>query len=209
MIVDAPAVRHPFTPRKVVLISGLSDPRGCALSNVQQEFLAALPIEESAKIYRNFPYVAGAEIESPQPLPVACWNNLRQFAMMGRGRYRAALKRHWQALAASTNELTIITLSCGLEIANQCLTGEEASSPAIALFAFGPVAWRRPTVPHLLVRGDGDTVSLPFFRRVDVVLTGVGHMSYWQHPEVSRILCEHLCGNTLTSSAADITSRNQ
>jgi len=197
MILCKEPTRHAFTTGKVVLLSGLSDPATCALSAVQRQFLAALRVPETWKVYWNFPYVPCPESRPlPPPLWRASWHNLRQFVLASRQAYRRAARRHWEALRSSTEDLVVIALSCGLEIVNACLS-DVGGCPRVRLVALGPVAWRIPRIPHVLIQGERDYISKVFFRKVDMVLPGVGHLAYFQHPRVLHFVNEYLCGNTL------------
>jgi hypothetical protein len=199
LIVSQPPMRHPFTPVKVALLSGLSDPETCALSRVQTDFLAALQVPESWKVYRNFPYApcpAGARREPP--LWLASLRNLRQFLQAGRRPYRDAARRHWEALAESAGELVIVTLSCGLEILNHCLPPRGRNG--LHVFALGPVAREPPRAACTLLQGARDYLSKLFFRTADVVLPGVGHMDYLGNPEVFQRINEYLCSSISRSS---------
>lgn len=204
MILHLPPVEHPVTPVKVVLLSGLSDPATCALSYIQTQFLASLDVPEAWKVYRNFPYVACTLPRGDPPLWRASLRNLRQFLHAGRPPYRDAARQHWQALAASTDRLVVITLSCGLEIVNHCIE-PTAAGPALEILALGPVAWKAPPVSCTLVQGERDYLSKLFFRNCPVTLEGLGHMDYLRHPQV-RQLAQALCGSTSNSSAPASTS---
>jgi hypothetical protein len=207
VIVDAAPVRHPFTPRRVALLSGLSDPSSCALTDLQLRFLAALDADEHEKVAANFPYVSCPRPAPPPSLWLASWRNIRQFLGAPRPRYRDAARRHWRALADSCDELLVITLSCGLEILNQCLDADDERR-AISVIALGPVARNASPLDCTLVRGEGDQIAQWFFPECDVVLRGVGHMDYLRHPATQDLVNEHLCGNTSKSSAPAFTSRN-
>jgi hypothetical protein len=201
MILSEPPARHPFTPLKVVLLSGLSDPSTCALSAAQTRFLASLAAPEESKIYWNFPYLPSPGARRDPPLWLASLRNLRQFLQASRPAYRA----HWHALAASAESLVVITGSCGLEIFNHCL---EAGDPVGHLFALGPVARARPAVPHTLVQGTRDPFSRVFFRKCDVELPGVGHMTYLGDSRVQRLVNDYLCSSTFPSAAPASISRD-
>lgn len=201
MILSEPPARHPFTPLKVVLLTGLSDPATCALSAVQTRFLASLAAPEAAKIYWNFPYLPSSKARRDPPLWLASIRNLRQFLQASRPAYR----EHWRALAASTESLVVITGSCGLEIFNHC---REPRDPVGHVFALGPVARARPAVPHTLVRGTGDPFPRVFFRKCDVELSGVGHMNYLDDSRVQRLVNDYLCSSTSPSPAAGPTCRS-
>lgn len=193
---ERPARAHVWTPRKVVFCSGASDPKSCALSPAQWDFLHKLPVADDEKVLANFPWLA--EFESPRPPPPlwsASWHNASQFWQASRSRFRTHAVRHWNSLVRSCDELLIVTLSCGLEIVNGCLASEAAASAPcenesarragrLFVLALGPVAWERPRVPHRLIAGSRDIISYPFFRSPDLRLTGVGHLDYLTHPVV-------------------------
>lgn len=195
MILSEPPTRHPFTPLKVVLLTGLSDPTTCALSAAQTRFMASLAAPETAKIYWNFPYLPSSQTRRDPPLWLASIRNFRQFFQASRPVYR----EHWRALAASAESLVVITGSCGLEIFNHC---REARDPVGHVFALGPVARARPAVPHTLVRGTRDPFPRVFFRKCDVELSGVGHMNYLDDSRVQRLINDYLCSSTSPSPAA-------
>lgn len=195
MILSSPPARHPFTPRKVVLLSGLSDPSTCALSAVQTRFMASLAAPEESKIYWNFPYLPSSKERRNPPLWLASIRNVQQFLGASHPGYRP----HWRALAASAESIVVITGSCGLEIFNHCF---EAGDPVEHVFALGPVARARPAASHTLVRGTRDPFSRVFFRKCDVELSGVGHMNYLDDSRVQRLVNDYLCSNTFPSPAA-------
>lgn len=192
MIVLSPPIAHPVTPMKVVLFSGLSDPSSCALSAGQQRFLDRLSLPPECKIYANFPYLSPEHAQQETiPIAVASWRNLSQFLGAWRSPYQQCAQAHWDALAVSCDQLLVITISCGLQILNACLaTGTRPRS--IDILSLGPVAWDRPPVPHTLVRGSRDYVVNPLFRAVDVVLPGVGHLDYLEHPLVRDLAEDRL-----------------
>ncbi|MBS0205220.1 MAG: hypothetical protein JSS49_20135 [Planctomycetes bacterium] len=192
MIVFQPPVIHPLRSVRAVLLSGLSDPGCCSLSRSQQQFLDQLALPVDGKIYANFPYHSPARAEQAAiPLPLASWRNLSQFLGASRSPYREHATAHWESLTGSCRGLLVITISCGLEILNACLS--KGARPAeIEVLALGPVAWSRPRVSHLLVRGSRDYVVNPFFRDVDLRLPGVGHLNYLQDPTVIELANDRL-----------------
>jgi len=187
MIVLKPPVTHPATKLKVVLLSGLSDPSNCALSGSQRRFLDQLPLPPECKVYANFPYLpTGPDEQASIPIAMASLRNLNQFLGAWRSPYHQSAQAHWAALAMSCERLLVVTISCGLQILNACLTtGIRPAS--VNVLCLGPVAWRRPAVPHTLVRGSRDYVVNPWFRAVDVTLPGVGHLDYLKDPSVRRL----------------------
>ncbi|HVR39186.1 MAG TPA: hypothetical protein VMU84_08815 [Thermoanaerobaculia bacterium] len=204
MILSEPPVQHPFTTMKVVWLSGLSDPATCALSAKQERFLDALDVPHESKIYWNFPYVPSTQAPREVPLWLASLRNAHQFISASRPAYRNAARRHWRALADSTDALFVITGSCGLEILNHCIDETDADR-IVRVIALGPVARTRPNVPCTLVRGTNDPISKFYFPDCDVVLHGAGHMSYLDDPRVvqlvNQIVSEIVCSNTFPSSA--------
>lgn len=187
MIIFQPPVDHPWTPYKVVLLSGLSDPSSCALSGIQQRFLEQLAAPPGHAINANFPYFPpGRPVQAHVPILLASWRNLMQYRRARSDPYREHARRHWNALTHSCNGLFVVTLSSGLEILNVCL-GSDPQPIEIEVLALGPVARRRPPVPHLLVRGSRDLVMNPWFREVDHIMSGVGHLDYLRRPSVIEL----------------------
>lgn len=192
MIVTSSPSVHPWARVKVALMSGQSDPACCALSEEQHEFLNQLrrPGVETVRV--NFPYLpVSRSTQRAIPILVASWHNGSQFLGAHRSPYREHAAAHWSALANSCDRLLLITLSCGLQILNTCLS-VGVMPCQMEVLALGPVAWRRPPVPHLLVRGRRDYVCNPWFRVTDHWLPEVGHMNYLQCPEVLDLARERL-----------------
>lgn len=202
MILFSEPVTHTPSALKVVLLSGLSDPSSCALSRIQQQFLDQLSLPRESKIYANFPYIPPDRPEQASiPILLASWRNFSQFLRVPRSPYRELVLAHWQALVDSCQGLLVITISCGLEILNVCLsTGIRPAE--LEVLALGPVAWTRPAVPHTLVRGSRDYVFNPLFRSTDIVLPGVGHMNYLDNSAVLELADQRLQALTARVAAA-------
>jgi hypothetical protein len=187
MIVLQPPTLHAWSRLKIVLLSGLSDPTSCALSQTQQEFLRRLVSPSESKVFANFPYhPPDRDTQASVPLLLASWRNLSQFRRAMHSPYREHALQHWQSLVNSCEELFVITLSCGLEILNVCLsTGVRPEK--IDVLALGPVARQRPPVPHLLVRGQRDWIVNPWFREVDLRVPDLGHLDYLKSPRIVEL----------------------
>lgn len=188
MIVDRNPASHLPTRRKFALLSGLSDPESCALSDVQQQFLRQLPVDDTEKVLANFPYQPGDGSPRRSPsLICASWANGRQFWQASGRRYREAATRHWDALVGSCDDLTVITLSCGLEILNSCLVA--GVRPAkLRIISLGPVARARPRAAHTLIQGSRDYVSKAFFWTPEVTLPGVAHLNYLDSQQTIELI---------------------
>lgn len=178
MIYSRPPADHPTTPVKIALLTGLSNPWSCALSDVQRAFMASLHFPEEWKVYRNFPWIAAEDPAAPPPLWRASFHNGWQFLAASTPLYRRFAKAHWEALLRSTDHVLIIAGSCGLQIATCLLAGRPACATQIDMLGYGPVAWRRPPARCRLVQNERDSVSHCFFRKTEVRLAGSGHMNY-------------------------------
>ncbi len=195
MIIDCLPQSHPPSGARLVLMSGLSDPQSCHLTEEQRAFLADVAPVGMDVLPLNFPYLDGTPAVRRRSLLAASLANTSQFLAMAAGPRQQAALRHWDSLLASTAHLTVVTLSCGLEILNQCAA---MSPPEIPVFvmALGPVARSTPTLPTLLVGGARDVVSRWFFPRCDHVLPGLGHMGYIRDSRVRDLVRAFLCSST-------------
>ncbi len=192
MLIHRPPFSHAWTPGKLVLVSGLSDPRTCALSPVQSAFLRVLPAPEAWKVYWNFPFLpCPNQTYRPVPILAASWQNYRQFQSAVSPSFRKAARWHWRALTESTHRLFVFTLSCGFEILRN-LAAFSAPNCRIEILAFGPVAWGRPRIPHTLVQGAKDLFSRPFFPEPDLRIPNLAHLDYLDNPSVLQFAHDYL-----------------
>lgn len=201
MLVTRDAATHAYAPMKVAIVSGLSDPSTCALSDIQRDFLQRLDAPASSKLDRNFPYVDTPTPRRDPHLLLASWRNTTQFFTAANRNFIAHAQRHWRALRESTGELFIITLSCGLEIVRHLVDGDDG----VRILALGPVARALPNADCTLVRGSRDPISRFFFQHA-IELPNLGHLDYFRSDAVLRIANEWICSNTSNSSAADFIS---
>jgi hypothetical protein len=178
MIYSQPPAEHRTTPVKIALLTGLSNPWSCALSDVQRDFMASLHFPEAWKVYRNFPWIAAENPATVTPLWRASVHNGWQFVAASTPLYRWIAKAHWNALLRSADHVVIIAGSCGLQIVNCMLADRSSHATRIGVLAFAPVAWRRPPARCRLVQNERDFVSRCFFRRPEVRLGQSGHMNY-------------------------------
>ena len=196
MVYSRAPADYPFTPAKIVLLTGLSNPRSCALSDIQRTFLRSLEVPESWKVYRNFPWVDGEDRSPLPPLWKASLHNGWQFLLASTPLFRRMAAPHWDAMLRTTGHLLVITGSCGLQIVNCLHQGRASRAPQVDVLGFGPVAWRSPRVCCRLVQGEGDTLSRLLFRKVDHRLAGVGHMRYLEDQRMKEITEEWISDRT-------------
>ncbi|MGD9128789.1 MAG: hypothetical protein PVH19_15540, partial [Planctomycetia bacterium] len=173
MIYAQSAAAYPFTPVKIVFLTGLSNPWSCALSDIQRTFMSSLDFPESWKVYRNFPWTDGEERSPLPPLWKASFHNGWQFLLASTPFFRRIAQPHWNAMLRTTEHLLVITGSCGLQIANCLQTGQPSSAPRVDLLGIGPVAWRRPKSNCRLVQGKRDYLSRFLLRKVEDRLAGL------------------------------------
>lgn len=165
---------------QIAFLTGQSDAGACALSDVQRRFIDRL--DNAPAIPRNFPYDAETRPFAPTPLLRASFNNARQYWA---SRTRAFRQRHRPAverLLDGAERSVLLTGSCGLELFNN-LALPRAWLDRIVVFAYGPVARRRPDCDAVLVQGRRDLISRCWFRRVDIRVDA-GHMDYLAREEV-------------------------
>jgi hypothetical protein len=182
-------------PLQIAFLTGQSDPRGSALSPSQKTFLDALPAPDDWKVRVNFPYPETTPPHRPMPLLRASWNNARQFLLSRRTSFAARHRPPLLALLGRAERTLFLAGSCGLELlANLDLPTRELER--LHVFAYGTVAWRRPTCDLRQVRGRRDGVA----RVLSRVAPGpsdtwaeCGHLDYLEDPNVLA-----LCGAFVT-----------
>ncbi|WP_257388814.1 hypothetical protein [Tahibacter caeni] len=170
-----------MTPRwQVAFLTGQSDPQGCALSPSQQRFVAAFAA--SAAVDRNFPYADDTPAFRAVPLWRASIANARQYldsrGVAFRRRHRPAV----EALLARRDRSLLLAGSCGLELLVNLQLPRDLLD-RVAVFAYGPVARRRPDCDCLLLQGHRDLLSRWYFPQADVRVAA-GHMDYLAQADV-------------------------
>lgn len=169
-------------PWQIAFLTGQSDAGGCALSDAQRRFLDRLEVPRA--IPWNFPYDLGSRPYMPVPLLRASLNNAWQYwasrSRAFRARHRPAVERMLDGAERSL----LLAGSCGLELFNN-LALPRTQLDRVVVFAYGPVARRRPDCEAVLVQGRRDLVSRCWFRRVDAYVDA-GHMDYLAQDEVLR-----------------------
>ena len=165
---------------QVAFLTGQSDARRCALSDLQQTFIDRLA--PTRAVPWNFPYDAATPPFSATPLLRASLANATQYWA---SRTRAFRERHRpgvEAMLDGADRTVLLAGSCGLELFNN-LSLPRGLLASVVVFAYGPVARRRPDCEAMLVQGRRDLVSRCWFRRVDLHVDA-GHMDYLARDEV-------------------------
>ena len=181
---------RPRLPFQVAFLTGQSHPPNAALSPAQAKFLGALPVPASGRVALNFPYPCEAA-DRPftlVPLLIASVRNGRQFLA---SRHPSFAERHRpvvEAFIARADHTLFLAGSCGLELFNN-LTLPPTTLRRVTIFAYGPVARRRPDCACLLVQGRRDWISRRYFPTVDVRVDA-GHMNYLAGPAVLALATE-------------------
>ncbi|MEO8268345.1 MAG: hypothetical protein ABI557_01420 [Aureliella sp.] len=141
----------------------------------------------------NFPFVSCQSSRVGHrrqvSLPMASLNNGWQYLQSGRSSYRRLALRHWEPLLNSTEQLLLVTGSCGLQLALEGLQVTSAELDRVQVLALGPVAnqARARSSMHLLtIQGERDWLSRHFFS-ADVLVPGVGHLEYWSNECVHKV----------------------
>ena len=165
---------------QVAFLTGQSDPLSCALSPMQQRFLDSLAAP--AVVDGNFPYAAQTREFRPTPLLRASFNNARQYLQSRRPEFRNAFRPALDALLARSERTLFLAGSCGLELFNN-LDLSRTQLERCAVFAYGPVARRRPDCESRLLQGRHDALSRWYFPHVDIRVDA-GHMDYLDNDTV-------------------------
>lgn len=183
-------MNHPTRlPLQVAFLTGQSRPPGAALTPAQTAFLEALPLPAAGRVPVNFPYPDDTgEIFAPVPLLIASVRNARQYLSARRAAFAS---RHGPAVAAllvRAERTLFLAGSCGLELFNS-LSLHAETRRRVTIFAYGPVARRRPDCEAFLVQGRRDWLSRRYFRAVDARVDA-GHMDYLSDPAVFTLAAD-------------------
>ncbi len=173
-------------PFQIAFLTGQSQPPSAALSPAQAAFLAALPVPEAWRCRRNFPYPTEDREDRHRtaPLLVASVRNGAQYWRSRRPGFAARHRPAVAALLARAEHTLLLAGSCGLELFNN-LALPAALVQRVSIFAYGPVARRRPEgcADCFLVQGRGDWMSRWCFPVVDARVNA-GHLDYLSDPAV-------------------------
>jgi hypothetical protein len=173
-------------PLQIAFLTGQSDPEGCALAPSQTAFLESLPAPPSAKLARNFPYWESTPPHRETGLLRASWNNGRQYAAARHPTFAARYRPDVLAMLERAERHVLLAGSCGLELLAALALPADVLA-RVHVFAYGPVARRRPSCDLLIVQGRRDWLSRAYFPAADARVD-CGHLDYLECPAV-RDLC--------------------
>lgn len=202
-ILRQPVRQYPQTKFKIVVVSGLSNPLSCELTPAQASLIALPELPSESVVTRNFPFCDQIDADDSilssyarkkphqASLIRASYSNGLQFIRTWSAEYHRNAIPHWNALLHSVDHLLVISGSCGIQLLTSCKQ-LQGTFNKVHLLALGPVGLLRPTFPTVLLQGNRDWLSRAFFRSPDTIVHGVGHMDYWEHPQVREIAIQWL-----------------
>jgi hypothetical protein len=188
---------------QVALLTGQSDSRGWALSPLQARFLSAVVPADCTRIEVNFPYWARSPAYRASSLVSASisngWMYFRSRSRVFRETRRAGIAE----LIGRQAKTVFLAGSCGLELFNNLQLPTELTRK-VGIFAYGPVARRRPSCDHLLVGSSRDRLSRHYFPSPDRVVE-CGHLDYLAEPAV-QAFCKGFIERIVNTAAREKAS---
>ncbi|WP_313758889.1 hypothetical protein [Atlantibacter hermannii] len=169
----------------IAFITGRSRPGNIALSPSQRAFLERVMNGNMMPVAENFPWIPQTESWRDTGLLRASINNARDYLSSRRPDFISRYRNLAITMLDTADHTLLLSGSCGLELFNN-LDLPASSLSRVSLFAFGPVARKRPDCHHLLVQGRQDFISRLWFPRVDERLA-CGHMDYLSQPALVNL----------------------
>lgn len=167
---------------QTAFITGRSRPGNLALSQVQRDFIGSLSVKELSPLPVNFPWTPSPDPFQATGLLWASVNNAREYLNSRRLSFVERYRDSAIALIESADHTLLLSGSCGLELFNNLHLPASLMS-RVSVFAYGPVARKRPDCRHVLVQGEQDLISRLWFRKADERIR-CGHMDYLLQPEM-------------------------
>ncbi len=182
---------------QIAFITGRSRRGNWSLSPSQQAFLQRVAGHHQA-VAMNFPWAVQPVSWQAAGLVRASLNNARDYLGARRASFVLRYRQQAVEMLTAAEHTLLLSGSCGLELFNQ-LSLPPALLARTSVFAFGPVARRRPDCHHLLVQGKQDWISRCWFRQVDERLA-CGHMNYLAQPQLAA-LCDRFIAEICSQRA--------
>jgi hypothetical protein len=191
-ILQQAARQYPRTRFKIVIVTGLSDPNSCRLTEAQLSLINLPALPPDSVVTENFPFVQQPEGSmSSRSLAQASLANGLQFFRTWTAGYRNLAAVHWASLLQSVDHLLVVAGSCGIQLVTSCPAIQQAADK-VRLLALGPVGTRQPRLSTVLVQGQRDWLSRSFFPRPDLIVARVGHLDYWENSLVRELVDQWL-----------------
>ncbi len=208
-ILRQPPATYDWKPVRMAIVTGLSNPNSCSLSEDQRSLLTAVSDDENSAVLWNFPFIPDSVPRTEMSLVQASMANGLQFLRSRTTGYQQLATPHWDALAEATGCLLIVTGSCGIQLLS-CWPGamQRAAAGRIRALALGPVGSSHPDFPVTLVQGSQDWISRLWFRKSDHVVNSVNHLDYWKNTESREIVLRWLRDSISELSARPVYCRN-
>lgn len=176
---------------QVAFITGRSRPDCWRLSPQQTAFLEKLNLPLAQKVGVNFPWQNQSECHYQDVgLLRGSVNNAREYLGSRHSDFIRRYRPSALALFERAERTLLLSGSCGLEVFNNLHLPAEILM-RVSLFAYGPVARKRPGCHHLLVQGDRDHISRLWFSQVDTRIES-GHMDYLTRPGLPELCRQFL-----------------
>jgi hypothetical protein len=177
-------------PRRVLLWTGQSSWHHAGLFPDQHAGLNAICGEDA--LLSGFPFHRDCDQHRPSPLWLASLRNARQsFWCLSNSRYRRLLAAALgQAILQTSERLTLIATSCGLEMLNRAFAHVTVTSKCqLRIYALGPTCLASLALPRcIVIQGRRDVYSRLLFRGHVEHHVACGHLEYWRDPETLSLL---------------------
>lgn len=170
-------------PVQVMLLTGQSDPRSCALSPAQQAFLDALPVPPTARVPLNFPYDAGLRPFREVPLWLASLRHLLLFWRIRRPGWAARHRPGVLAQLARADRTLVVAGSIGLDLLGRLDLPADVLDRVVVV-AYGAVATRPPRCRTIRVGSRRDHLARWWPSDVEV---DAGHLDYLATPALAAV----------------------
>lgn len=170
---------------QIAFITGRSRPDNSALSPAQDAFLQNLLSQQITPVAVNFPWAPSGKGFQSTGILRASLNNAREYLCSRGPSFTARYQKMAINLLGMADHTLLLSGSCGLELFNN-LQIPETLMPRVSVFAYGPVARRRPACRHMLVQGGQDRISRLWFTQVDARIP-CRHMDYLTRPELAAL----------------------
>jgi hypothetical protein len=189
---------------QVAVFTGQSDSRGWALSPLQARFLAAVVPANCTSIDANFPYFNGSPAYRAPSLVAASIRNGWMYFRSRSKAFRETRQAGVVELIDRQQKTIFLAGSCGLELFNNLRLAPDLMD-RVAIFAYGPVARRRPSCDHVLVGSAHDHLSRYYFPTPDHIVE-CGHLNYLKESAVHG-LCKGFIQRVANASTSENASK--